>query len=65
MDIEIMTLRQIKELIEEMRAGISAAHAVLDNLGVRRETEIMNDGIATVIEYPVCDRIKILAESKV
>lgn len=45
-----------------MREGINAAHEVLDRLGVLSVTEAdKGGGVFRVTEYPVCDRIEMLA----
>lgn len=51
--------------IEFLKDGYRAAHAELDNAGVKRESVLWEGGpIQHVTEYPVCDRIKFLANDR-
>jgi len=54
-----------KELLAvnaELIDGNHAAHVALDEAGIKREDVVWEGSVQHVTEYPVCDRIKFLAE---
>jgi hypothetical protein len=56
-------LRQAEAERDEAREGISAAHLTLDAFGVKRQDELgAGSFVVRIVEYPVCDRIKFLAD---
>jgi len=55
------TIVAAREYIAFLEEGVKAAHAELDKAGIERETIEWEGPIQHVTEYPVCDRIKLLA----
>ena len=58
------TESEYQRKIEELKASIRAFHEALDKAGVDRGCEMQSGSITTVVEYPVNDRIDLLAEER-
>lgn len=56
------TIIAAREYIAFLEEGYRAAHAELDKAGIERESVEWEGVIQHVTEYPVCDRIRFLAE---
>jgi len=56
------TIIAAREYIAFLEEGVKAAHDELDKAGVERESVAWEGPIQHVTEYPVCDRIRFLAQ---